>query len=500
METLTVGIDLGTTNSCICFNDGRVTNVIETAEGQRIMPSVVAFNDQGKRLVGRPAMTQSRSNPRYSFFAVKRFMGETFVDGEDHGIQIAKGPDGMIWFNGPNGLISAPEMSSYLISAMLDAAESKLGKRPNRAVITIPANFGESAKQATMKAAELAGLSDVILLHEPTAAAIAYGVMHTKFTRLAIYDFGGGTFDIALMDVGKGEHSTIETNGQRHLGGYDFDTRVVEYARREWNSRHPNIDLGEEAMMRVRDASEQAKIALTSTDETSVFVRYAHTNEDGHHHMNEALTKTQLEEMTADLIEQTLATCQRALASAGRTRDDVDEVILVGGMTRMPAVASAVAKFFGKEPRKNALNPEEVVAVGAATHAAVLDNRLRFNLDDRTSFSFGIKAAGNAFARAIPKGSPFPFEATIPITTRNDDQEVCTVHILEGEDHLADRNTRISHMHIPVEIGPKGEATVELTFSLDENALLRVDGRIPGGEKFPIYEGSRKKVAENGAQ
>lgn len=491
--TLTVGIDLGTTNSCICFHDGRVPTIIETAEGTRIMPSVVAYTDSGKRLVGRPALTQSRSNPRYSFLLMKRMMGEHYIDGEDHGIQTAKGPDGLIWFVGPDGsLISVPEMSSYLISAMLDAAEMKLGQRPDRAVITIPANFGDEAKRGTMEAATMAGLKEVVLLHEPTAAAIANGIHHKKYTRLAIYDFGGGTFDVALMDVGKGEHTTIETNGQRHLGGADFDTCILEHVRKEWNVKHPQIDLSEEALMRVRDACEIAKINLTSVDETSVFVRYAHTNEDGHHHMNETLTKAKLEELTAHLIEQTLATCQRALTSAGRTRDDVDEIILVGGMTRMPAVAAAVTSFFGKEPRKNAMNPEEVVAIGAATHGAVLDHRLRFNLDDRTAFSFGIKAAGNSFTRVITKGAQFPAEETVPVTTVADDQDICTIHIYEGDSHIADQNKRLAHMHIPVEAAPKGVATIEVTFTLDENAILRVDGNFPGGDKFPIYAGRQK--------
>lgn len=490
--TLTVGIDLGTTNSCIAFHDGREVSVIETAEGLRVMPSVVAFKENGERLVGRPALTQSRSNSKFSFFSTKRFMGELYVEGEDHGQQFAKGEDGMIWFRGPDRLISAPEMSSFLISAMLDAAEARLGQRPDRAVVTIPANFGDAAAHATKLAAEMAGLKDVVLLKEPTAAAMAYGVLHKKFTRLAIYDFGGGTFDIALMDVGKGEHTTIETNGQRHLGGDDFDNRVMEYGRQEWNKKHPDIDLEGDVIPRVRDAAEQAKIALSSQEETNISVRYAHTSERGHHHLNEPLTKKALEGMTADLIEQTLATCQRALTAAGRTRDDVDEVILVGGMTRMPAVANAVEGFFGKKPRKNALNPEEVVAVGAATYAAVLDNRLNFNLDDRTSFSFGIRAVGNVFSRVIPKGSAYPIDSTIPITTTEDDQEVCTVHIYEGENHRADQNTQLGRMHVPVELGPKGAATIEVTFSLDENALLRVDGCIPGGEKFPIYEGKLK--------
>jgi molecular chaperone DnaK len=489
--SLTVGIDLGTTNSCVAFHDGREASVIATAENLRVMPSVIAFKENGERLVGRSALTQSRSNSAFSYFNTKRYMGERYHDGEDHGIQFAEGEDGMIWFRGPNGLISAPEMSSYLISAMLDAAEARLGERPDRAVITIPANFGDAASQATKLAAQLAGLKEVVLLHEPTAAAMAYGVLHQKFTRLAIYDFGGGTFDIALMDVGKGEHTTVETNGTRHLGGADFDSRIVEYARTEWNKSHPE-DLTGDVLPRVRDAAEQAKIALSSQNETNISVRFAHTSERGHHHMNEVLTKDQLENMTADLIEQTLATCQRALTSAGRTRDDVDEVILVGGMTRMPAVATAVEKFFGKKPRKNALNPEEVVAIGAATYAAVLDNRARFNLDDRTSFSFGIRASGNAFSRVIPKGSTYPVDNTVLITSSEDDQEICTIHIYEGEDHRANQNNRLGHMHVPIEPAPKGVATIEVKFSLDENALLRVDGRIPGGDLFPIYEGKPK--------
>lgn len=488
---ISVGIDLGTTNSCIAFHDGREASVIETAEGMRIMPSVIAFRENGQRLVGRPALMQSRSNAQFSFFNIKRMMGERAVDGEDYGAHTETGPDGMIWFKGPDRLYSAPEMSSFLITALLDAAEAKLGERPKRAVITIPANFGTEASYATQEAARLAGLEEVVLLHEPTAAAIAYGVLHSKYTRLAIYDFGGGTFDIALMDVGKGEHTTIETNGDRHLGGADFDARIVEHARREWNKRHSDVDLSVEALGRVRDAAEQAKIALSSTNATDIYVRYAHTSERGHFHMNEPLTKEQLENMTGDLIERTLATCQRALSSAGRTREDVDEVILVGGMTRMPSVHSAVTAFFGKKPRKNAMNPEEVVAIGAATHAAVIDNRARFNLDDRTSFSFGIKAAGNAFARAITKGSAYPTEQTVLVTTNEDNQDICTVHIYEGEDPRADQNRRLVHMHVPVEMKAKGEVTVEITFRLDDNALLTVDGRIPGGEPFPIYEGKR---------
>jgi molecular chaperone DnaK len=488
--SITVGIDLGTTNSCIAFHDGREATIIETAEGLRIMPSVVAFKDGGGRLVGRPALTQSRSNAQFSFFNIKRLMGVRHVDGEDHGAHTTRGDDGFIAFVGPDRVYSAPEMSSFLIEAMLDAAEAKLGERPDRAVITIPANFGNDAAHATKEAGRLAGLKEVHLLHEPTAAATAYGVSRSKFTRLAIYDFGGGTFDIALMDVGKKEHTTVTTNGNRHLGGADFDSRIVEYAREEWNKKHSNADLSEEAMGRIRDASEQAKIALSSQNETAISVRYAHTSEKGHHHMSEPLGREQLEIMTVDIIESTLATCQRALTAAGRTREDVDEVILVGGMTRMPAVARAVEAFFGKKPKKNALNPEEVVAIGAATHAAVLDNRISFNLDDRTSMSVGIKATGNAFARVIPKGSPFPTTQSVLVTTSESDQEICTVHIYEGEDHRADKNQRLSHMHVPVDLAPKGEATVEVTFTLDENALLRVDGRIlPDGDSFPIYQG-----------
>lgn len=372
---------------------------------------------------------------------------------------------------------------------MLDAAEAKLEERPDGAVITVPANFSEAASQATIEAARLAGLQRIHLLKEPTAAAMAHGVSRTKFSRLAVYDLGGGTFDIALMDVGKGELTTVETNGSRHLGGADFDARIIQYATGEWAKKYPDIELVPDALARIRDASEQAKIALSSATQAAISVRYAHTSENGHHHMNEALSREQFDLMTADLIERSLATCQQALTAAGRTRADIDEIILVGGMTRVPAVQRAVENFFGKKPRKNAINPEEVVAIGAATQAAVLDNRARYNLDDKTTFSFGIKAATGSFARVIPKGSSYPTEKTVLVTTHLDEQDTCTVTVMEGEDYRADRNRQVSRMHIPVEVGAAGEATIEVTFTLDANSLLRVDGRIPGGEKFPIYEG-----------
>ncbi len=490
--SLTVGIDLGTTNSCIAFHDGRTADVISTAEGLRIMPSVIAFTEKGERLVGRPALTQSRSNPAHSFFNTKRLMGETFNPGEDYGHQTVCGTDGMIWFRGPDRNYSCPEMASFLISTMLDAAQHKLGERPKKAVITVPANFSDTARAATLEAGHLAGLEDVFLLKEPTAAAIAYGVTHSKFTRLAIYDLGGGTFDIALMDVGRGEHTTIETNGSRHLGGADFDQRIIEYAAQEWHKKQTDTDLSEDAMARVRDASEQAKIDLSSRETATVSVKYAATTARGHHHMNEQLTREQFDTMTSDLVERTMQTCQRALTAANRTRADIDEVILVGGMTRVPAVQKAVEEFFGKKPRKNAINPEEVVAIGAATQAAVRDNRVQFNLDDKTSFSFGIKAASGSFARVIPKGSSFPVSQAVLITTHVDDQDICTVHVYEGEEPLAEKNSRLTHMHVPVDVAPAGEATIELTFSLDTNSLLKVSGKIPGGESFPIYEGGSK--------
>lgn len=487
----TVGIDIGTTNCCIASHDGRQAEVIETAEGLRVMPSVVAFSDRGERLVGRPALTQSHSNSDFSFFRIKRLMGVEWKDGEDYGSDTVRGPDGYVWFKGPDRLYSPAELTGMLLKTLLDAAEHKLEARPERAVITVPANASTPAKRATMEAAtKFAGLKQVHLLHEPTAAAIAYGVTRKKFSRIAVYDLGGGTFDIALMDVGRDYEKTIETNGDSHLGGADFDQRIMDHVLKNWREKvGKDLMLLPEAMRRVRDASEQAKIALSSREDAQLLVRFAVTNAEGHHHLMEKLTKSEFEELVKELIDQTLEICQRALTSGGRTKEDVDEVLLVGGMTRVPAIKAAVTNFFGK-PSKSTLNPDEVVALGAATHAAVLDNLMRFTLDDRTSQSFGVKAAGNAFARIIPKGSVYPVRETAPVTTHVDNQEVCTIHVYEGEDHRADQNLRLAHVHVPVEPAPAGEATIEVTFELDANALLSVTGRMPNGDIFPIHLGA----------
>jgi len=480
-----VGIDLGTTNSCVAVMEGGEPKVIPNAEGERITPSVVAISNTGERLVGRPAKRQAIVNPENTIFSVKRLMGRKFDDPEvqralkilPYRVDAAPNGDARVWMGGRS--YAPPEISAMILQKLKMDAEAYLGEPVTEAVITVPAYFNDAQRQATKAAGEIAGLNVLRIINEPTAAALAYGLDKEGEKTIAVFDLGGGTFDISILEIGEGTFQVKATAGDTFLGGDDFDNRIIEWLAQEF-LRETGIDLRQDrvAMQRLKEAAEKAKIELSSLQQTEINLPFIAADASGPKHLIRTLTRAKLEQMVHDLVERTLGPCRQALADAGLRPEQIDEVILVGGMTRMPLVIDTVRKFFGKEPHRG-VNPDEVVAIGAAIQAGVLKGEVReVLLLDVTPLSLGIETLGGLMTVIIPRNTTIPTSKSQIFTTAADNQTSVEIHVLQGERPLARDNKSLGRFILDGIIpAPRGVPQIEVTFDIDANGILHVSAR-----------------------
>jgi len=474
-----IGIDLGTTNSCVAVMDGKTPKVIENAEGMRTTPSIVAFTDDGERLVGQPAKRQAVTNPERTFFAVKRLIGRRYDDPmveKDKKLvpyKIVKASNGDAWVEADGKTYSPSQISAFILQKMKETAEAHLGQKVDQAVITVPAYFNDAQRQATKDAGKIAGLEVLRIINEPTAAALAYGLDKTKTGTIAVYDLGGGTFDISILEIGDGVFEVKSTNGDTFLGGEDFDMRLVNYLADEFQKEQGiNLRNDKLALQRLKEAAEKAKIELSSTTQTEINLPFITADQSGPKHLTMKLTRAKFEALVADLVEKTIEPCRKALKDAGLTAGEIGEVVLVGGMTRMPKIQEMVKQFFGKEPHKG-VNPDEVVAIGAAIQAGVLQGDVKdVLLLDVTPLSLGIEPLGGVFTRIIDRKKSQVF------STAEDNQNAVTIRVFQGEREMAADNKMLGQfdlMGIPP--SPRGMPQIEVTFDIDANGIVNVSAK-----------------------
>jgi len=480
-----IGIDLGTTNSCVAVMEGKTSKVIENSEGRNTTPSIVAFTDDGERLVGQPAKRQAVTNPERTFFAVKRLIGRRYDDPmveKDKKLvpyKIMRASNGDAWVEADGKSYSPSQISAFVLQKMKETAEANLGQKVTQAVITVPAYFNDAQRQATKDAGKIAGLEVLRIINEPTAAALAYGLDKQKSGTIAVYDLGGGTFDVSILEIGDGVFEVKSTNGDTFLGGEDFDMRLVNYLADEFQ-KEQGIDLRRDklALQRLKEAAEAAKIELSSTTQTEINLPYITADQTGPKHLTLKLTRSKFEALVDDLIQKTVEPCRLALKDASLTAGEINEVVLVGGMTRMPKVQEVVKQFFGKEPHKG-VNPDEVVAVGAAIQAGVLQGDVKdVLLLDVTPLSLGIETLGGVFTRIIDRNTTIPTKKSQVFSTAEDNQNAVTIRVFQGEREMAADNKLLGQFDlVGIPPAPRGVPQIEVSFDIDANGIVNVQAK-----------------------